>query len=89
MQIENVDAKSEFFKALGEPNRLRIVEYLLKQGTCTCICELSKLLKRDQSVIFRHIQVLKRAGIVETRKEAKSLMCCISDVKLIRKLLEN
>ena len=66
--------KSKLYKALGEPTRLKIVEYLIEKENCTCICELSELLKKDQSVIFRHVHILKDAGIINTKKEAKYLM---------------
>ncbi|MFH1316674.1 MAG: metalloregulator ArsR/SmtB family transcription factor [Candidatus Woesearchaeota archaeon] len=87
--MNNLEYKSRLYKALGEPIRLRIIQYLMKKGQCTCICELSKLLKRDQSVIFRHIQILKQAGIINTNKKAKYLMCCIKDKDKIKKLLED
>ncbi|MBL7054855.1 winged helix-turn-helix transcriptional regulator [Candidatus Woesearchaeota archaeon] len=85
----NLEEKSKFYKALGEPIRLKIIEYLLNKKRCTCICELSKLLKRDQSVIFRHIETLKEAKIISTRKEANFLMCCLKDKDKIKKYLEN
>ena len=75
-------------KALGEPIRLKIVEYLMDKGKCTCVCHLSKLLKRDQSVIFRHMQILKEAGILDTSKEAKYLLCCVKNRNKIKRLLE-
>lgn len=89
MQMKSIETKTRLFKALGDPIRLRIIEYLLKEGTCTCICELSKCLKRDQSVIFRHIQTLKDAGILSTHKQAKYLMCCIKDKEKIKRMLED
>ncbi|MFH1400134.1 MAG: ArsR family transcriptional regulator [Nanoarchaeota archaeon] len=87
--MKNLEETAKLHKALGEPIRLRIVQYLLKEGQCTCICDLSTLLRRDQSVIFRHIQILKEAGVLDTRKEAKYLMCCIKDKKRIKRMLED
>ena len=87
--MKNLEEKSKLHKALGEPIRLKIVEHVLKKGQCACICELSKLLKKDQSVIFRHIQVLRDAGILDTRKEAKYLMCCVRNKDKIMRLLED
>jgi ArsR family transcriptional regulator len=89
MQMKNLEDKSRLYRALGEPIRLKIIEYLLKKGQCTCICELSNLLKRDQSVISRHIQILKDAGILNTNKEAKYLICCVKDKKKIMRILED
>jgi len=87
--MNDLKLKSGFYKALGDQVRLKIVEYLSNKKGCTCICNLAKLTKRDQSVIFRHIQLLKKAGIVATKKEANFLMCCIKDKKRIRKYLED
>ena len=85
--MKDFEKMSKFHKALGEPLRLRIVDYLMKKGKCTCICELSKLFGRDQSVIFRHIQILVDAGVLNTCKDGKYLMCCISDKGKLKRLL--
>jgi ArsR family transcriptional regulator, arsenate/arsenite/antimonite-responsive transcriptional repressor len=87
MQMKHLEAKVKFYKVLADPIRLKILDYLVKKGQCTCICELSKALKRDQSVIFRHIQLLKDADILNANKEAKYLMCCIKDKEKIKKIL--
>lgn len=87
MQI-NLEDRSRFFKALGDSVRLRIVQYLLERTDCACICELSEHLGRDQSVIFRHVQILRESGIVSAGKQDKHLMCCIADRKRIRHILE-
>ena len=84
----NIEKKSEFYKALGEPVRLRILEYLLNKKRFACICELAKLLKRDQSVIFRHIQILENAGIIDTKKQVNFLMCCVKDKERTKRYLE-
>ncbi len=89
MQMKKIEEKSKFYKALGDPIRLKIIDYLLKKGKCTCICELSKILKRDQSVIFRHVCILRNAKILNTNKESKFLMCCVNDKDKIKKLLED
>ena len=64
-------------------------EYLLKKGKCICICELSRILKRDQSVVFRHIQTLKQAGIINTTKDAQFLYCCIKDKEKVKRYLRD
>jgi DNA-binding transcriptional ArsR family regulator len=86
MQIER---QAKFHRALALPMRLRIVAFLLQKRDCTCICKLAEHLGRDQSVVFRHIQILKDAGIVSTRKEGNYLMCCIKDTKRLQAALED
>ena len=88
MQMTNLDTKAKFYKSLSEAIRLKIIAYILKKDKCTCICELSKLLKKDQSVIFRHIIILKETGILSTKKEGKYLMCCVKDKNKIKRILE-
>ncbi len=87
--MNNLENKAKFYHSIGELSRLKILEYLLKKNQCTCICEFSKFLKKDQSVVFRHVQILKQAGIIDTHKEAKYLMCCIKDKEKVRKILED
>jgi len=84
----NIKKKSKFYKALAEPIRLKIIEYLLNKKECICICKLSKTLKRDQSVIFRHIQILKEVGIIDACKENKFLVCCLKNKDKKKKYLE-
>lgn len=87
-QMKNMDGKSKFFKALGDPIRLKIIDHLMKNNSPVCVCDLSKTVKRDVSVIFRHAQLLKDVGIIETRKENKFLMCKIKDKTKMEELLK-
>jgi ArsR family transcriptional regulator, arsenate/arsenite/antimonite-responsive transcriptional repressor len=83
----NLQAMAGFYRALGEPQRLRIVKHLLDKE-CICICELAALLGKDQSVVFRHVMTLERAGILCARKEGKYLICCVKDRRKLGRLLE-
>ncbi|HIH24336.1 TPA: winged helix-turn-helix transcriptional regulator [Candidatus Woesearchaeota archaeon] len=82
-----LDERARYFKALGDPVRLRIVSLLL-HGKCTCICDIAEHVGKDQSVVFRHVQILAQAGIVKTKKDGKYLRCCIADPVPMRKLLQ-
>ena len=86
--MKNMEEKSALFKALGEPIRLQIVDNLMKKKDPVCICDLSTVIKRDPSVIFRHVQLLKDAGIIETQKDNKFLMCKIKDKIKMEELLK-
>ena len=88
MQMKDIHEKSKFFKALSDPIRLKIIEYLMSKKKCTCICSLSKTLDRDQSVIFRHIQILINANILNGNKDGKYLLCCVKNKTQIKNLLD-
>jgi ArsR family transcriptional regulator len=59
----------DIFKALGDENRLRIMNLLLNQELC--VCELEAILGLSQSNVSRHLTKLKQAKLIESSKEAQ------------------
>ena len=66
MHMQNV---SLFFAALADENRLRLLQ-LIRDGEI-CVCYLQEVLQTNQPKISRHLAYLKRAGLVEARREGK------------------
>ena len=60
---------SGFFAALADENRLRLL-YLMKAGEI-CVCYLQGVLQTNQPKISRHLAYLKKAGLVEARRDGK------------------
>lgn len=58
-----------FGKALSEATRVRILA-ALRQGEL-CVCELCDAMELTQSTLSTHLQVIRQAGLVTTRKEGK------------------
>ena len=56
-------------KALADPTRVRILAAL--RGRELCVCELCDALEVSQSTLSTHLQVIRDAGLVRTRKEGK------------------
>ncbi|AZT91246.1 transcriptional regulator [Caldicellulosiruptor changbaiensis] len=67
----------KIFKALGDQNRLRILNLLLENEFC--VCEIEKVLGLTQSNVSRHLQVLKNKGIVSCRKTSQWVYYRVSD----------
>lgn len=61
-----MESLSQFFKALSDETRLRIV-MLLTQGEL-CVCDLMEVLGEPQSKISRHLAYLKYSGITQSRR---------------------
>lgn len=59
----------ELFKALGDENRLRIINLLMESELC--VCEIEVLLKMTQSNVSRHLSKLKSNGIISSSKDAQ------------------
>jgi ArsR family transcriptional regulator, arsenate/arsenite/antimonite-responsive transcriptional repressor len=62
-------APAQLFKTLSDPTRLRLLN-LLACGE-TCVCELTGTLRVVQPKVSRHLARLKRAGLVEARRDGK------------------
>jgi ArsR family transcriptional regulator, arsenate/arsenite/antimonite-responsive transcriptional repressor len=56
-----------FFKALADATRLRILGLLLTGEVC--VCHIHESLKIPQPKTSRHLAYLRRAGLVETRRD--------------------
>jgi ArsR family transcriptional regulator, arsenate/arsenite/antimonite-responsive transcriptional repressor len=57
------------FAALADPTRLRLLN--LMDGREVCGCYFVEILKQGQPKISRHLAYLRRAGIVEARRDGK------------------
>ncbi|HEY5552068.1 MAG TPA: metalloregulator ArsR/SmtB family transcription factor [Opitutaceae bacterium] len=60
------ERRAEVFKALGHPDRLRIVEDLANGERC--VCDLVESVGSGWSTVSRHLSVLKAAGILADQK---------------------
>src|SRR3989442_8942881 len=57
----------QLFKALADATRLRILGLLLTGEVC--VCHIHESLKIPQPKASRHLAYLRRAGLVETRRD--------------------
>ena len=61
-----MDQLTQFFKALSEEMRLRIV-MLLAEGEL-CVCDLMDILDEPQSKVSRHLAYLKHSGFTNSKR---------------------
>lgn len=59
----------EIFKALGDENRLRILN-LLNHGEL-CVCDIEKITKLSQSNLSKHLNKLRMVGLIKAKKRAQ------------------
>ena len=76
--------KAEFFKTLGHPVRIRILESLVSAERS--VQELQSALDLEQPLVSQHLAVLRAKKIVRARKEGTTVRYMIS-VALIADLL--
>lgn len=61
--------KELFFRALADRTRLRLLNLIRSDEVCVCF--FVEILKTNQPKISRHLAYLRRAGIVDARREGQ------------------
>ncbi len=76
--------KADFFKTLGHPARIRVLE-LLRDGERS-VSELLPLVGLEQSHLSQQLAVLRRGGIVQSRKEGTTVLYSVTDPRMFHLL---
>jgi ArsR family transcriptional regulator, arsenate/arsenite/antimonite-responsive transcriptional repressor len=74
--------KAKLFKALSDPVRLDILEFL-RNGE-KCVCEIIPHVKLIQPVVSRDLKILKDCGIVNYRKEGNKRLYSITNQQIFK-----
>jgi len=65
-------ARAEILKAIAQPTRLKIIEFL-RDGE-RCVCEIFPAIAEEQSNTSRHLNLMQNCGILARRKEGVKIM---------------
>jgi DNA-binding transcriptional ArsR family regulator len=78
-QLTDVQASgmAEIFKALGDPTRVKIINFLLSKELC--VHDLSTRLAMEQSAVSHQLRYLRDLHIVKRRKEGKTVYYSLDD----------
>ncbi len=74
------DKIADYFKVLSDPNRLKIVELLLKGETCGCT--LIDKLPITQPTLSYHLSLLANSGLAKTKRDGNKIEHFINREKL-------
>lgn len=69
-----------FLKALSNENRLMILCHLLDQELS--VTALNEKLPLSQSALSQHLAILRKDGLVSTRRESQTIYYSIGDVRV-------
>jgi DNA-binding transcriptional ArsR family regulator len=76
--------KADFFRVLGHPARVRILE-LLRDGERT-VGDLQEQLQLDSSGTSQHLAALRRQGLLDSRREGTSIYYRVRDPRMFQLL---
>lgn len=68
---------AQFFKVLGHPARVAILQYISSQNSCICN-DLVEEIGLAQATISQHLKELKSIGLLKGEVEGKSMCYCIN-----------
>jgi DNA-binding transcriptional ArsR family regulator len=77
MEKELLEKVTEFFKALSDPTRLKIIN-ILTQGEM-CVCCITEELQMTQSAVSHQLRVLREKRIIKARREGKNIYYSLDD----------
>lgn len=72
--------KATVFRALSDPVRLEIMDFL-RDGE-KCVCDIIPHVNLIQPVVSRHLKILKDSGIVADRKDGNKRLYSSTDLEI-------
>jgi ArsR family transcriptional regulator len=76
--MESEDKIDRMLHAIADPSRRRILQALKEKGACSigkevglCACDIEQRVRLSQPTISHHMAILKKAGLVEARKQGQ------------------
>ena len=79
------DLVAKYFRGLGDPTRLRILELLRDEGELT-VGDLVARLALPQPTVSTHLGCLRWCGFVEARREHRTMFNRIADPRVLEML---
>ena len=73
---EELRAVATYHKALADPTRLRLLQRLAERPAT--VTELIEYVDLSQPLVSWHLRRLRAAGVVETRRAGREVICTLS-----------
>lgn len=78
---ELIELRAEILKALGQPTRLKIIDFL-REGE-RCVCEIFPAIEEEQSNTSRHLNMMLASGVLSRRKEGLKIYYAIKHPEIL------
>ena len=71
LALNKAQEMAEFFRLLGDANRLRIISLLAKKDLC--VCDLATLLEMSESAVSHQLRTLRSLRLVSYTKQGRKV----------------
>lgn len=86
---EELESASRLFKALSSTTRLRILVMVMGTKRPLHIKAISRQLGIDYAATYRHVEAMKKAGLVEIYEVGRSRVLSPLKIEVIRQLMDS
>ena len=77
MTTEKAQQMAQFFGALADPHRLKLLSALTKAELC--VCDLAALVKMSESAVSHQLRLLRNLRLVKHRREGRNVYYSLAD----------
>jgi DNA-binding transcriptional ArsR family regulator len=77
LETEKAQRMAEFFSALSDPHRLKLLSALAQQELC--VCDLAAAVKMGESAVSHQLRVLKAQRLVKYRRRGRNVFYSLAD----------
>lgn len=77
LEISKAQKMAEFFRLLGDANRLRILSLLAQQNLC--VCDLATALDMSESAVSHQLRTLRSLRLVSYQKQGRKVFYQLLD----------
>ncbi|MBD2651996.1 winged helix-turn-helix transcriptional regulator [Synechocystis sp. FACHB-383] len=90
LSTEKAQRMAEFFSALSDPHRLKLLSALAQQELC--VCDLAAAVKMGESAVSHQLRVLRSQRLVTYRRQGRNVYYGLADdhiMNLYREVAEH
>ena len=76
-----IELQADMLKALAQPTRLKILEFL-RDGE-RCVCEIFPAIGEEQSNTSRHLNMMLSSGVLSRRKDGLKIYYAVRHAEIL------
>lgn len=77
LATDKAQRMAEFFSALSDPHRLKLLSALAQQELC--VCDLAAAVKMGESAVSHQLRVLRSQRLVKYRRQGRNVYYSLAD----------
>ena len=78
---EKAQQMAQFFGAMADPHRLKLLSALAKAELC--VCDLAAVVKMSESAVSHQLRLLRNLRLVKHRREGRNVYYSLADAHIV------